>query len=926
MTPSVARSIRPRPQRAIPLALVIVVLAVPVGLVPLLSGTATASGTAPGSANTWVPTGSMVSARAGQTATLLEDGKVLVTGGGSATADLYDPTTGAWSATGSLSVARVGATATLLQNGKVLVAGGCCTGSDALASAELYDPTTGTWSPTGRMTIGRWGQTATLLPDGDVLIAGGLACEYQCGTATFFNTLRSAELYDPATGTFTRTGSMHDFRQLQTATLLPDHEVLVTGGFSGCDDDFCSDEASAELYDPTTGSWTRTGSMHVAREQQTASLLPDGEVLVAGGITFDDTSGPGAPEKSAELYDPTTGTFSTTASMAVTHVGGAAATLHNGWVLVAGGGTTAAELYQPSRGIWVSPGAMLTLRTDLTLTTLPDGSVLAAGGDGPDGAALASAERFLAGPGPLVLLGSNTLSFPTQLVGTSSPVQTVSVTNEGTLPLSVSGAAVGGADPSDFDATSTCGAGPLAPGSSCTVSVGFVPVDPALRKAEVSVVDDAPLDPQQIALSGHAAGPNTWAPTGSMATARDGFASAVLPDGRVLVAGGETALTPLRAAEVWDPVSGTWGATSPLAVPRAFDTAITLGDGEVLVVGGYGANFVRLATAVLYDPATGTWTPTGSMHESGSNLTATLLPDGDVLVTGQGGDSAEVYDPSTGSWTDTGPTVAPQYLASAVLLHTGDVLVTGGGSAAAELYDPATNDWSATGSLLHARQSGTATLLPDGDVLVAGGEPPGGGTPLADAELYHPKTGTFTEAQPMLGGRAYQNAILLSEGVVMVAGGCTGSCEDGDTLATTEFYGIQEGYWFSAPPMTVARQGFGALLLAEGSVLAVGGSTSNCCADTATAEVYRVPSISLSPAGGPVGQTVTVRGFGFDAGEPVVVGFGTGSSRRTTTTSAIGTFLATVTVPPKQPGPARVRAVAQRSDTIASAVFEVTGP
>jgi len=494
------------------LTLVMGVSAAPITLVPALSGTATALGAVAGQANTWVPTGSMATPRAGHTATLLANGKVLIAGGGTAAAELYDPAKGTWSSTGSMSAIRTDATATLLANGDVLVAGGCCTGQHALSSAELYDPTTNSWSPTGSMTIGRWGQSATLLSDGDVLLAGGLACASQCGSASFFTTLRSAELYDPTTGTFTRTGSMRTSRQLQTATRMPDGNVLVIGGFYGCDDSFCTDNSSAEIYETATGTWHLTGSMHAAREQQTATLLNDGQVLVAGGLNDRGNMGPGVRYSSAELYDSATGVFSSAGSMAVAHVGGAATLLSNGWALVAGGGTSDAELFQPSRGIWVPSGPLLTPRTALTVSLLHDGTVLAAGGTGPDGAPLASAERFLAGPGPIVLVSADTLSSPTQLVGTSSGDQSVSVTNVGTRPLLVSGVGVGGAHPADFAATSNCTPAPLAPGSSCSVQVAFTPTVTGLRSAEVSVVDDGPLSPQQVAVGGYGAGPYAWAP------------------------------------------------------------------------------------------------------------------------------------------------------------------------------------------------------------------------------------------------------------------------------------------------------------------------------------------------------------------------------------------------------------------------------
>src|ERR1700722_8058601 len=183
-------------------------------------------------ANTWAPTAKPMSlARSGQTATLLPDGDVLIVGGSSASAELYDPATRKFAPTGSMSVARPGATATLLPDGQVLVAGGCCRSGSNFASAELYDPTSGTWSPTGSMIDARSYQTAPLLSDGEVLVAGG-ACNgsgNNCDSGSSLVNQRTAELYDPSTGTWTLTGSMSEGRDLATATLLQNGKVLVAG-------------------------------------------------------------------------------------------------------------------------------------------------------------------------------------------------------------------------------------------------------------------------------------------------------------------------------------------------------------------------------------------------------------------------------------------------------------------------------------------------------------------------------------------------------------------------------------------------------------------------------------------------------------------------------------------------------------------------
>ena len=329
-------------------------------------------------------TGNMTNPRTNHTATLLPSGKVLVTSAG---AELYDPANETWTTTGSLATPRRYHTATLLPNGKVLVAGGLF-GFNGVASAELYDPGTGTWTPTGSMNTRRRLHTATLLPNGKVLVAGGFLDEP--GTILGGFTTPTAELYDPASGSWTTTGSLAQQRHQHTATLLPNGKVLVAGGdghYSGG-----GVQASAELYDPTSGTWTSTGNLNARRRIHTATLLPNGKVLVAGG--FDNNI-----FASAELYDPASGTWSPTGSLVTARINHTATLLQGGKVLVAGGTADGAfeseraELYDPSSGTWMSTGSLVTGRRDHTATLLSDGDVLVAGGRDGDNS-LASAELY----------------------------------------------------------------------------------------------------------------------------------------------------------------------------------------------------------------------------------------------------------------------------------------------------------------------------------------------------------------------------------------------------------------------------------------------------------------------------------------------------------------------------------------------------
>ena len=317
--------------------------------------------------------GEMSTRRAAHTATLLQNGKVLVAGGfagGSSlsTAELFDPATKTFKSAGNMSVARAGHTATLLSSGKVLIAGGYNGGYER--SAELYDPAANSFTAAGAMTAARSGQVATLLPNGKILLAGGV------GTGWTF--LSSAEIYDPAANTFTATGAMLSARESHTATLLPNGKVLVAGGHRGRRPSITI-YSSAEIYDAATGKFTAAGNMTRRRHKHDAVSLADGRILILGGS--DERDGDGA-YASAEIYDPARATFTATANMnsARYKLQGTAVLLSNGKVLVAGG-SDRAELFDPSRNTFTYiAGNMQTARLFATATRLQDGQVLILGG------------------------------------------------------------------------------------------------------------------------------------------------------------------------------------------------------------------------------------------------------------------------------------------------------------------------------------------------------------------------------------------------------------------------------------------------------------------------------------------------------------------------------------------------------------------
>src|SRR5256714_3368631 len=187
-----------------------------------------------------------------------------------ASAELYNPTTGTWSTTGSLAVPRSNHTATLLSNGKILVAGGSDLHGNR-ATAELYDPATEIWTTTGSLSKARYLHTATLLPNGKVLVAGG---SISSSSSTPSQSLASAELYDPTTGTWTNTGTLSSARTGHAATLLPNGEVLVAGGASTSD--YLFNAVGAARFDPGSGRWGLTGGLSLARTGHTGTLFPRG--------------------------------------------------------------------------------------------------------------------------------------------------------------------------------------------------------------------------------------------------------------------------------------------------------------------------------------------------------------------------------------------------------------------------------------------------------------------------------------------------------------------------------------------------------------------------------------------------------------------------------------------------------------------------
>jgi large repetitive protein len=368
-------------------------------------------------AGTFTPTGSMQTAREGHTATLLQDGTVLIVGGDNSTgflasAEIYNPATGMFTPTaGTMETARFGHTATLLTDGTVLVAGGLQP-AGVLASAEIFDPATGMFTPTsGSMETARAGHTATLLNDGSgrVLVAGGGLFGYSEFGPVDGAGSASAELFDPKSGQFTPAGNdMSTNRNYQAAILLPNGNALLAGGTN------TGGSTLGDLFSPASAMFTTTTGGGPQTAHLAAVTLQDGSVLFTGGVL---TSPPCAglnealwsSVKNALFFNVGDASFAAAVDMSASRGSHTATLLPGGQVLIAGGATSvaacdlnreiltplaSAELFSSASGTFTPTAAsMENARAGHTATLLSNGKVLLVGGATSDGA-VATAELF----------------------------------------------------------------------------------------------------------------------------------------------------------------------------------------------------------------------------------------------------------------------------------------------------------------------------------------------------------------------------------------------------------------------------------------------------------------------------------------------------------------------------------------------------
>ncbi len=695
---------------------------------------------------------------------------------------------------GLMKAGRI-APAVTLKSGDVLEVGGL--GSLAgvnLASGEIYHPKTDSFTPVAnQLPIAAQSLCIAALSDGTALEAGGLDSSG--------NALLQAEIYDPARNRFAPTkGAMNDARYGCTATTLQDGTVLIAGG----DDSGGHTTDTAEIYDPASGAFSYTkGNMIAPHAFHAAILLADGKVLVAGGLNGTTVLA------SAELYDPASESFSATVGpLNSARTDFAAVLLADGRALLAGGAGVSsaldsAELYDPSTSTFsFTANNMSTVRWAPSAAPLADGNAI---------------------------VGAGVSAFP------------YPIPEEASFDL--------------FDASTNT--------FSATGALHIA------RKSAAAVVlsDGSPLilggtDDQggsngNYEPSGEIYNPTTGAftVTGGLNALRVAYASALLSDGRVLIAGGGNETTALDTAEVFVPKTGHFIPTANnLAVLCAPCNGVALTDGKVLIVDGSNG-----VAADLFDPKTMSFSPTsGPMIASRPTATVTLLGDGTVLIAGgldasdDALDTAELYNPKTGTFTAAkGTMTSPRANHTATLLANGEVLLAGGSTVSdtsgaldtAEIYDPRTGMFTATpNTMTSARVGATANRLRDGQVLIAGGVIADASS-VATAELFDPKTGKFTPTAGVMNSvRAWHSSVYLPDGRIMIAGGRINiPVASAITTATVDFYDPATGRFQAGAAMLSAREFFTATLLDSGKVLIPGGlieTTTIGFAALETAELY----------------------------------------------------------------------------------------
>lgn len=458
----------------------------------------------------WARGAPMAVDRKAHTMTVLPDGDVLVTGGQAietpwpslASVERYHPATNSWRTVAPLLHDRLSQTATLLDDGRVLVTGGLDTEGDALASTELYDPVLGTWTAGAPMTAARRGHTATLLPNGRVLVAGGSG---QSSTTA----LTTAELYDPVADTWTATGPMTGRRRLHAAIETADGRVVVAGGYTTA----FNPTATVELYDPLTGTWSAGVPMATPRADfpLVSLIIGMGGLMAVGG---DDT-------ETVESYDVQGNGWMGYPSLMGVRWANSATVLRSGDVL-ATGSDPSTELLRPGAAAWRYAGDLPSGGSPISYEQrlLNDGRVLLTGTCGDCGRSDENVAIYT--PATTAETGPDA-DFGDVYAAHRSPLQWVTVENTGRELLLVDGVTVGGSDAAAFTTERDgCSTAPVEPGARCRIGVRFTPAAVGAAHATLEIDGNDASGAAVIALDGAGVAAPAGTPGSDGTDGRDG--------------------------------------------------------------------------------------------------------------------------------------------------------------------------------------------------------------------------------------------------------------------------------------------------------------------------------------------------------------------------------------------------------------------
>jgi len=583
--------------------------------------------------------------------------------------------------------------------------------SAALAVAVVaLTPTAGSamgFTPTAALANARQDFASAQLSDGSVLV---------CGGTSGVRLLSACERYDPLREEWRAEGSMNVARRVFTLTALNDGRVVAIGG-----EDLASPLQTAEVYNTQTRTWTMSNPLIEARRRHAAVLLGNGWVLVSGG------QGPNGELASAELWNPARREFRAGGSLATARSGHAAFVQASGTVLVLGGNRNgvalaSVERYNPAVNGWTEIASLLAPRTDFAAVAVDSERSLLCGGSDGTHRALASCELFDA-----TLVASQTRA-------------SMHVARRGLGLVQVHGDmvwAVGGEGE----------AGPLRASSEV--------YNPSLDR---------------------------WFATGVMATARSGAVAAMVNYNRILVAAGQSASGANASAELFFTGVGRWTPLNTALSNCPAQNSALLANGRLLIAGGRQ----NCVAPMLYDRASDYWTTTGPLTTLIGMHTLTALPDGRAVALGTiypnntVVDKGEIYDPVQDVWTpiaDMAQQRGEQF--DATLMQNGRVLVSGGyrfaDIAIAEAYDADFDSWWPAGTMLQGRRLHRGLLLPDGRLLICGGIAGdyNAGTlrTLASCETFDPTSGRWTNGPRLNEARTMFGLVELADGALLAAGG-----------------------------------------------------------------------------------------------------------------------------------------------------------